>query len=136
MQNISEFRLVYGVTAKLYQAMQPYITALPEVTAININTASKTVLKCLGNGLNELQVNDLLDAREEKGITELAKINPILKTLNVPAEQITFESNYFLSVATTSIDDSRLTVYTVMKRSKNKKNEVSVSIVSESLNTA
>ncbi len=135
MQNVSEFRLVYGVTAELYQALLPDLTALPEVTAININSASKAVLKGLGNGLNDAQVKELIEARGEKGITDLSKVSVLLKTLGISLEQITIESNYFLSVATASIDDSHLTLYTLLKREKNKKNGVTVSVVSESLNT-
>lgn len=136
MQHISEFRLVQGVTATLYQALLPNLTALPDVTAININTASKTVLQALGNGLNESQVHELLEARGEKGITDLSKIVPLLQTLDIPLAQITIESTYFLSIATTSIDDSQLTVYTLIKRTKNRKGQVSVSMVSERLNAA
>ncbi len=134
MQNVSEFRLVYGVTPALYQAMLPSITALPEAVAININTASKSILMALGNGLNESQVNELLEARGQKGINNMTKITPLLKTLTIPLEQITLESSYFLSMATATLDDSRLTVYTVIKRVKNNKNEVLLSIVRESLN--
>ncbi len=134
MQNVSEFRLVYGVTPTLYQAMLPNLTALPKAVAININTASKTVLMALGNGLNESQVNELLAARRKKGINDMTKITPLLKTQNIPLEQITLESSYFLSMATATLDDSRLTVYTVIKRVKNNKNEVLLSIVHESLN--
>lgn len=134
MQNISEFRLVYGVTPALFQTLLPNITALPETTPININTASKAVLMAQANGLNESQVNEILDARGNKGIHDLTKIMPLLKTLNIPAEQITLESSYFLVMATASLDNSRLTVYTVIKRVKNKKNEILLSIVRESLN--
>ena len=135
MHAISEFGLVHGVTASLYQALLPNMTALPETTPININTASKSVLKALGNGLNESQVNQLLDARGKKGFTDLNKITPLLTTLNIPTQQITIESAYFLSVATTSIDDTQLTVYTLLKRSKNRRGKISVSIVNEQLNT-
>ncbi|MCW0217571.1 MAG: type II secretion system minor pseudopilin GspK, partial [Prosthecobacter sp.] len=56
MQNVSEFRLINGVTAKTYRILEPYITALPDVTPINIDTAPKTVLMSLRNGLTEEQI--------------------------------------------------------------------------------
>lgn len=139
MQNISEFRLIYGVSATLYQALLPNITALPEPTAININTAPSAVLMALGSGLNEHQVNELLQARKEEdgdgGNTDENKISTLLKLFEIPSEQVTNESNYFLSMATTSSGDSHLTVYTLIKRTKNRRGEVALSVVNESLNT-
>lgn len=135
MRNVSEFRLVQGVTATIYQALLPNITALPEVTLININTASSAVLKCLGNGLDKSQVNELLQARTAEGGINKTNLPLLLKKLNIPNEQVTTESNYFLSVSTTSTNDSHLTVYTVIKRIRNKRGEALLSIVSESLNT-
>ena len=135
MQNASEFRMVAGVNAQLFQAIAPYITALPEVTPININTAPKPLLMSLGNGLNESQVSELLNARDEKDVTNLAELSPLLQKFNIPNDKVTTESNYFLSVAITSTPDLSMTVYTVIKRHKEKQEKIIVSIVSESLNT-
>lgn len=128
MRNVSEFRLVQGVTTPIYQALLPYITALPEVTPININTASRTVLRCLGNGLDNSQIEEILQARDEKGGINMTNLPLLLKKLNIPKEQVTVESRYFLSVSTTSTHDSHLTVYTVIKRTRNKRGEALLSI--------
>lgn len=47
MLSASELRLVKGMTAELYQALVPHITALPLPTPININTAGEHVLRSL-----------------------------------------------------------------------------------------
>lgn len=135
MRNVSEFRLVQGVTANIYKALLPNITALPEITPININTAPEAVLMCLGNGLSKSQVKELLLARGEEGGITLRNIALLLKALNIPNEQVTIESRYFLSVSTASTPDSHLTVYTVIKRTQSRRGEAVVSIVNESLNT-
>ncbi|WED44181.1 type II secretion system minor pseudopilin GspK [Legionella cardiaca] len=135
LQHPSELRLLKNVDAKLYMTLQSYLTALPETTPININTASKEVLTSLGNGLNNEQVRELLTARGENGIQDLKDIGPLLQKLNIRNEQITIDSQYFLSVATVSSEELNLTTYTIIKRSKDKKGNIAVSILRESLNT-
>ncbi len=134
MRSVSEFRMVQGVTPAIYQTLFPYITALPTVTSINLNTACQTVLMCLGNGLNKTQLEELLTAREQEGGLTIANINPWLKKLNIPAQQVTIESNYFLSEAITSTRDHQLTVYTLIHRKKNRQGEFVFTLVSKRLN--
>lgn len=135
MQTLSEFRLVQGVSNALYQALLPYITALPGTMPININTASNKVLKSLGAGLSSEQADTLIQLRGKKGISNASKLGPLLTKLNIPGEQITIASEYFLCVATTSMDDFHLTVYTLIRRHKGQKNKVLVSIVNERVNS-
>jgi len=133
MKNISEFRLVEGVNARIYQLMSPHVTALPEITPLNINTANKHVLKALGHGLTENDVNELLKARDKEGIKTLQALNPLLQRLDIAADQITLESHYFASVAHVSTPDQELTNTTVFKRTENKKGKVTITILSETL---
>lgn len=135
MKSVSEFRLLDGVSAKLYRNLFDYITALPEITPINLNTASKPVLMSLGYGLEENQVDELLNARGKNGIQDLKRINLLLQKLGIRSEQLTIESQYFMSIANVSSADLNLTLYSIIKRSKDKKGIINVSIVSESINT-
>ncbi|MBA3536956.1 MAG: type II secretion system minor pseudopilin GspK [Tatlockia sp.] len=134
MQNASEFRLLRGVNAKLYRNLENHFIALPEQTPININTASKPVLMSLGFGLNEEQVNELIEARGKKGLSDFAKITPLLQKLNIRSELLTIESQYFMSVATISSDDLNLTSYTILKRIKDNNGKVKVSLINQSMN--
>lgn len=135
MQHVSEFRLIRDINAKLYLALSDYITVLPESTPININTASKQLLATLGNGLNEEQVQELITARGDKGVTDLKDIHLLLQKLNIRNEQITIDSQYFMSIATVFTADLKLINYSIIKRSKDKKGSLSVSIIAESLNS-
>lgn len=135
LQNLSEFRLVQGVTSKSYQALLPYITTLPGSLPINVNTASHTLLKALGSGLSREQIDTLTKVRGKKGIANTSKLTPLLTKLNIPSEQITITSEYFLCIATTSMDDFHLTVYTLLRRHKNQKNKLKISIVNERINS-
>lgn len=135
MASPSELRLIKEVSAPANQAIQPLITALPETTAININTASKQVLMSLGDGLNDKQAKELIDARGEKGISNLSEINPLLQKLNIPSVQVTVSSQYFLSKAYVSSKDMDLIFYVILKRAINKEGQVHVSVLRESIET-
>lgn len=134
MKNGSELRLIKGVDAATYQALMSYAVALPEPTPINLNTASKEVLRPLGNGLTENQVNQLIETRKEEGAT-LKDYNKLIQKFDIRAEQVTVESDYFLVIASASNNDLRLMRYTVIKRNKDQLGNFSVSIISESLNS-
>lgn len=133
MKSVSEFRLLKDVGPELNEALLPYITVLPEVTPININTAKKEILKSLGDGLNETQVSNLLKAREN-GFKDTQKLNPLLQKLNIAAQQVTIESKYFLSKAIASTEEMNLEVYVLYKREKKPKGKITVSVLRESLN--
>lgn len=134
-KSVSELRLVKDVSASLYLTLEPYVTVLPEATPININTAPKPVLLSLGNGLNESQVNELIMARGTNGITNLKDIRELLKKLDLPNDQITIESQYFLCVAKATSEDRNLTVYTLLKRSRDQQKKLTVSIIRQSINS-
>lgn len=131
----SEFRLIKDVSAPVYLSLDPFITALPESTSININTAPKQVLMSLGDGLSGAQANELITARKDSGITDLKEINELLKKLNIPTDQITLESQYYLSVAYAKSDEFNLVVYSLLKRSRDRKGKLSVSVIRESINS-
>ena len=135
MTSISELRLVYGVNKDTYQKLLPVVAALPEVTPININTASSAILRSLGNGLSQTEVDELLQARGEDGISDLKDVFELLQKLNIPNDQITIKSTYFLSVATVSLNTLHLTAHTLIKRSIQANNSISVSVVNQTLNT-
>lgn len=134
MSSSSELRLVKDVSAHIYLALQPYITALPELTAININTAPQKVLMSLSNALDEKKANELIKARGKNGLKNLDKIKELLQELNIANDQITLESTYFLSVAHTSTDNLKFTVSTLLKKHRDKKGKISVHILSERFN--
>ncbi|MGC1181398.1 type II secretion system minor pseudopilin GspK [Legionella sp.] len=133
MSSNSELRLINNVSAGTYLALQPYITTLPESTPININTAPKQVLMALSTSINEENIKELNQAKGKKGIKQIAMIRELLTKLNIPSDQITLESDYFLSVAYASSENFNFTVYTLLKRN-HKKGTLSVSIVRESFN--
>ncbi len=133
MQSISEFRLIRGVSAKLHEVLNTYLSALPEITPINLNTAPKSLLRALGNGLDDLHVDELIAARGESGIPP-ETINKLLTDLAIPSEQVCLKSQFFLSIATVIAGEVTFSNYVIIKRQKDKNNRFVPSILSESLN--
>jgi general secretion pathway protein K len=134
MHSTSELRLVKFVSAETYQALQPFITVLPETTPININTASIQLIMSLGKGFTQEQANEIISARGRQGIKDLKDIDELTKRLKIPNELISIESKYFLSEAFVSSEEFKLTVYTLLKRSRDKDKKISVQVIRQSIN--
>jgi general secretion pathway protein K len=135
MRSTSEFRLLQHVNAADYMALLPFITVLPEQTLININTAPKPILMSLTKEITEAQVQEILQTRENGGLTNMIQLGPILDKLKLQQNQVATESNYFLVVASVSNQELALVNYTVIKRDVDTDGRVRAQLVSESLNT-
>lgn len=71
MVSISELRLVKGFTREVLAVLEPHITALPEETVININTATPVVLQALHRELDSSGVEQLIADRGEEGYEDV-----------------------------------------------------------------
>jgi general secretion pathway protein K len=69
--SISELRLVKGYSAEIVALLEPYITALPEPTALNVNTAPALVLQALHAELDPTDAEQIIEARGDDGFPEL-----------------------------------------------------------------
>lgn len=132
-QSPSEFRMVQGVSGPLYQQMEKYISALPDTTPININTASIPLLKALGN---PQQINKLVKARGKEGFLDKKKLSILLQKLAIADDLISLDSHYFMCIATAANKHSQLSNITIFQRSIDKNKKVQVHLLSESLNTS
>lgn len=135
MRNISELRLVYGITPKRYRELEPFVTALPETTAININTSSKKVLLSLGEDIKNNDLDHILNERKQKPYKDIAALTPFLEKYHIQAEALVVESHYFLVVTQAQDTEISLRTYTLLKRVKDKTGLWHVSILSKSINT-
>jgi general secretion pathway protein K len=135
LKSISEFRLIRDVNAILYETLEPYLIALPGRTPINIRTASTPILSVMGKGLSESDIDELLSTVKDDGTFDKQKIRDAVQKLDIPMEQITTESQFYLSKAVVKSGDLTLTNYTLLNRAKDLKGNVHVTIEIESLNT-
>lgn len=98
MTSASELRLVRAVDDADWRRMAPYVTALPEATPINVNTAPAPVLQAIAPGLSADAAEDLAADRPEDGWESVDAFlaHPALAGNDIAAERLGVGSNYFL----------------------------------------
>jgi general secretion pathway protein K len=129
MVSASELLLVKGMTPAVFNLLQPYVTALPSSTLVNVQTASAQVLAALsptmtvdaGKALEKIRSQTMIGSIEAFSNLDLVKNHTISK------EKITVLSNYFLVETTVTIEKLHIVLYTLIERTGNEsKNSVSV----------
>ena len=92
MADTSELLLVHNVTAEMYAKLEPYITALPATTTININTMSEAVYESLGE-----EVGSASKFIEERNEDPYSSIEDFIERLQLPieVEGLSVSTNYF-----------------------------------------
>lgn len=134
MQSSSELRAVYGVNAKIYSSLIPYITALPEILPININTASKEILYSLSMDQQQDLVNKLIQSRKNKIIKNIREIEPLLNATKIDQNKLAVSSMYYLIVSQTTDSNMIRKIYTTIKISENKDKSKHIDVVKQSFN--
>ncbi|PLW70506.1 general secretion pathway protein GspK [Pseudohalioglobus lutimaris] len=129
MASVSELRAVKGMTAELFQALQPFVTVWPQVSGrLNIHTAPAMVLRSVApqDELVPLSAEEgaaLASYRCENGFTDLADFfdHPVLadnkEKLQVQmAGLLTQQSEYFLLRARVEVAGRNQRLYSVLQR--------------------
>ncbi|RDI38061.1 type II secretion system minor pseudopilin GspK [Aquicella lusitana] len=116
--SISELRLVKGVTPALFNALQPYITALPVATLVNIQTAPAPVLMTLSPTLTLDTARAIEQVRARTPIVTAQQFIEldIVKNHHIAADKITVKSGYFLIETTVAIEKQQALLYTLVER--------------------
>lgn len=135
MKNSSELQLVHGMNNSLFTLLAPYVTTLPEPTKLNVNTAPSMLLKSLGvaQPLYDSQIEEIQLTRKEKPFRTKKQMSAFLNKFNIPEQDLTFESNYFLGIAHCQSPSGDLTVYSVLRRTKSKTGNYIISLISQSM---
>ena len=119
LADISELRLVKGYSAEVIEQLRPFIVALPEPTAINVNTATAEVLSTLAEDLSLADAEALVDARGEEGFESVDSFlqDPTLNAKDVAAASLSVTSQWFLMVSEANIGDGRARLASLIQRS-------------------
>ncbi|MFV8836568.1 type II secretion system minor pseudopilin GspK [Aquisalimonas sp.] len=98
MASASELRLVREVDDAQWRRMAPYVTALPEATPINVNTAPPPVLQAVAPGLSADAAEDLAADRPEDGWESVDAFlaHPAVAGAALEPGHLSVGSNYFL----------------------------------------
>jgi general secretion pathway protein K len=110
----SELMAVHGMTLDLFQRLQPYVCALPGVTAskINVNTAPLPVLLAIAQKPDAQTLSDFVKSRVN---------NPVNQPTDVPGGAFTTSdggtsSDWFLLQQEVTVGSARVALYSVIKR--------------------
>jgi general secretion pathway protein K len=118
MSSLSELRLVKGITPELYNKLLPYITALPEPTPININSATPAIFASLSPTLTLDAASALFQKRRQTPFltTEAFLASDIIKNNPIKASEITVLSSYFLVKTSVKVGQQETILYTLLLR--------------------
>jgi general secretion pathway protein K len=133
LQDCDQLLTVEGVTAAIYARLAPYLTALPDITLINMNQASATLIAALSPALSLEDALRIVAKREElQGFRSFSDLNNLsaFSKASINNGLLTLSSQYFLSMAKTSVGDESLLVYDLLKRETDN-NRVQIYIVWE-----
>ena len=123
MADISELRLVRGVTPELFALLQPYVTVLPLPTLINVNSAPVPVLHMLAPGLSVEGAKTIASLRQFDTLERFSNLD-VVRNLAFPTNRITISSEYFL-VKTKA---NQVSILTLMQR-RMQKGQVILSVL-------
>lgn len=115
MTSVSELRLVRGMTPALYAKIAPYITALPEKTGININTASLPLLMSLSDNVSLETAKVIDELRRASPITSLANFN-VVKNNSIDQNSLATSSVFFMVITHVIAGEQDTLIYTLLKR--------------------
>ncbi len=97
INDISELRLLQGMTAENYQRLAPYLSALPPGTPINVNSAESIVLQSLAQELGQVEADQVLFFRENQPFSSVDEnfVTQEFVPAAVNKEGLSVNSEYF-----------------------------------------
>ena len=128
MADISELRLVKGYDATVMEKLlggeggTPFVTALPELTPVNINTASAEVLTTLAKDLSVSDGEAMIQARGDKGFEKVDDLlqEPVLAGKEVDPGSLAVQSQWFLVVSEANVGQGRVKLASLVQRTRQK----------------
>ena len=121
--SISELMALEGMDKATFDALAPYIAALPGRTDINVNTAPAAVLQSLDESLSVSDVEGLISEREDGGFVD---VENRFRTLVAPdmLDRIGETSSFFQLRVVVQIATVRVNYYSLLYRDTGGSGEV------------
>lgn len=96
LQSVEELRLIRGFTPEIIEKLLPWVTALPQPTEINVNTAPQEVLAATFYTLPASVIEQLYQQRPYKDQAKLnTKLQELAEGKTLPPVHIGIKSSYF-----------------------------------------
>ena len=118
--DVSELKLVRGVDGEVFDKLRPFITVLPDATAVNVNTAPVEILMSLGPALDRATANMIVEARKVRPFRSIAEFRALPMLLGRPlvSEGLTVGSDFFTLEMDVASGQSSLAARTLLGRSE------------------
>lgn len=118
MADISELKLIKGVDKEMYIKLKPFLTALPENTALNLNTIPGEIFDTL-----ELRKpsQEFIDERDKDAFSSLddfsTRMNIVLDENQ--KQYLSVSTSYFLATGIVTLGEKSITLNSLISRDKN-----------------
>lgn len=95
--DVSELRLVRGITPEIYATLAPHVTVLDNAVPLNVNTAPAAVLMCIGPGIDRATADLLVGSRDIQPWPDVAAFlrHPLLAGRPLLAQGLATRSSWF-----------------------------------------
>ena len=119
-EDISELKLVRGIDAEVFKKLRPFVTVLPDATAINVNTAPVEVLMSLGPALDRATANMIVETRKVRPFRSIAEMRALPMLLGRPlvSAGLTVSSDFFILEMDVTSGQSTLAARTLLGRNE------------------
>jgi general secretion pathway protein K len=116
--DLSELKLVRGVTDEIYAKLKPFIVALPAFTLINVNTAPAEILRSLSPAIDDGTAEMLINRREVQPFMSSAEFfnHPALLGRPMIWNAVMVSTQYFALKSEVSAGDSTVYSESVLMR--------------------
>ncbi|MEE8463434.1 MAG: type II secretion system minor pseudopilin GspK [Gammaproteobacteria bacterium] len=114
LTSASELLAIGEMNAASYLILAPYVTALPNGTALNVNTASAPVLRSLSDQISDTVAENLVGERGDQGFDGLAAFAELVEPEIL--QSLELSSSFFRLTADVSIGSTRFTLYSLLER--------------------
>lgn len=122
MASPSELLRVKGFDVEAYARIAPYLVALPEHTAVNVNTALPAVLQMIVEDLPEPEAKELAESLQEEPVEEIGEFldHPLVSGRKVDTKDLVVKSDYFRLSAYAQVGHVRSVMNSVLQRNSAK----------------
>lgn len=113
---VSELRLLLGMSELDYRRLAPFVSALPSQVELNINTASAQVLACLGEGIPQAALTAAIEGRGSNGYRDPGAFVQQLGSYGVSPQGLSTGSQYFRVTTEVLLGDRRQVLASYLQR--------------------
>lgn len=105
-----------GLPAETTAALQPYVTVLPQRTAVNLNTAPAEVIYAVGTGLGLADAQRLVAERERQHFRTVRDVERVVPAGSFAGATVDYRSRYFEVRGRLRLDDVVIEQRSVVRR--------------------